>query len=304
MLASRRTKQLTRDVCLRRLISRQCCAAAAKGGPEPVAVLGTGIMGLTTATQLRAAFPELPIHLIYNDSVPKTTSYGSGGAQPAARCAHSHPHSTDSVPCLTLTTCQRRLVSTVNMPEHFSAPRDLYATGKLPSCEQCALDGMVTLPTPPSPPCHILQQGHTRKLACTCTHIHCHACAGLWEPYQIEGTAEADILRWGEATFDHLWQLFRSPAAGLSGVAYTTAHALYSTQEHIPEPPSWRDVVHNFRELSGEQCEAMGCPGLAGGYAFETLVADQVCGCASAACVRMLGLLQGCVGVECHCASA
>ena len=61
-------------------------AAAAAGQPdlEPVAIIGSGIMGLATATQLRAAYPDVPIHLIYDKTVTETTSYGSGGAHRVA----------------------------------------------------------------------------------------------------------------------------------------------------------------------------------------------------------------------------
>jgi aspartate oxidase len=55
------------------------CVRCRAAKPKPVAVVGSGIMGLTTAYQLRQAFSELPIHIISEDRVPKTTSYGSGG---------------------------------------------------------------------------------------------------------------------------------------------------------------------------------------------------------------------------------
>jgi hypothetical protein len=108
--------------------------------------------------------------------------------------------------------------------------------------------------------------------------------AGLWEPYQIEGTPDADVLRWGAATFGHLYGLFRSAAAGPAGVAYATAHSLYTRGHGVPADPAWRGIVHNFRELDLKELERMGHRGLAGGRAFETLVADQVR--ASAVCAR------------------
>jgi threonine dehydrogenase-like Zn-dependent dehydrogenase len=37
---------------------------AGKREPAPIAVIGSGIIGLTTATQLRAAHPEVPVHII------------------------------------------------------------------------------------------------------------------------------------------------------------------------------------------------------------------------------------------------
>lgn len=51
----------------------------------PVAVVGSGIMGLATATQLRKAYPNLPIDLISDRNLTETTSYGSGGAPRSAQ---------------------------------------------------------------------------------------------------------------------------------------------------------------------------------------------------------------------------
>ena len=50
-----------------------------KGGPS-VAILGAGVIGLTTATELRRAFPYLPITIYARDlDVRSTTSYIAGG---------------------------------------------------------------------------------------------------------------------------------------------------------------------------------------------------------------------------------
>ena len=45
----------------------------------------------------------------------------------------------------------------------------------------------------------------------------CSSGAGYWEPYQIEGTSDALINKWGGATFDHFQRLVQSPAAPAAG---------------------------------------------------------------------------------------
>lgn len=54
--------------------------------------------------------------------------------------------------------------------------------------------------------------------------------AGLWEPYQIAGTSDADIARWGGATFNHFLQIYRSAAAVDAGLSYLPCIAMYSKE--------------------------------------------------------------------------
>ena len=54
--------------------------------------------------------------------------------------------------------------------------------------------------------------------------------AGLWEPYQIAGTSDADIARWGGATFGHFLQIYRSAAAVDAGLSYLPCIAMYSKE--------------------------------------------------------------------------
>jgi hypothetical protein len=84
---------------------------------------------------------------------------------------------------------------------------------------------------------------------------------------------EEDINRWGSATFDHLLELALSDEASESGVFFTTCHALF--QKRLPDPPGWRHIARNWRRMSTDDFQRMGHAGTLGGWAFETLVADQ-----------------------------
>lgn len=87
------------------------------------------------------------------------------------------------------------------------------------------------------------------------------------------GTPDEVIDRWGEATFRHLAALAASPAAPAAGVFPVTCHGVF--REAVPELPSWRHIVNNFRVLDGAALERMGQPGAVGGFAFESIIADQ-----------------------------
>lgn len=67
----------------------------------------------------------------------------------------------------------------------------------------------------------------------------------------------------------------RNVAPRSAGVALTTCHGLFATEEAVPPEPSYRGIVHNFRTMSPAALEKMGFPGLAQGWAFESIVADQ-----------------------------
>jgi hypothetical protein len=45
-------------------------------------------------------------------------------------------------------------------------------------------------------------------------------CTGYWEPYQIEGTPDELVHRWGQATFSHLSKILHSPAAAAAGALH------------------------------------------------------------------------------------
>jgi D-amino-acid oxidase len=98
---------------------------------------------------------------------------------------------------------------------------------------------------------------------------------GLWEPYQIAGTPEDRVNQWGKVAFDHYLALLRGPDAARAGVQLLTAYQLYTAGED-PTPPSWKDIVFNFRSLGPSDLAHLGFPSqFTHGYTFGTLVIDQ-----------------------------
>ena len=87
------------------------------------------------------------------------------------------------------------------------------------------------------------------------------------------GTPDGVINRWGGDTYRHLAALATSAAAPDAGVFPVTCHAVF--REAVPELPSWRHIVNNFRTLDSAALARMGQAGAAGGFAFESLIADQ-----------------------------
>lgn len=65
------------------------------------------------------------------------------------------------------------------------------------------------------------------------------------------------------------------PTGALAGVQLVTCHGLFTSPSKMPPDPFWKDIVHNWRNLSPEALSVMGYPNLAGGWAFESIVADQ-----------------------------
>ena len=100
-----------------------------------------------------------------------------------------------------------------------------------------------------------------------------YRCGGLWEPYQIAGTPDEAVNEWGRVAFHHFQQLLfsRDPA----GVQLLTCYSLLEAHQD-QTPPSWKDVVLNFKSLSAEDIQKMGLPAkYVGGYTFGTLVVEQ-----------------------------
>jgi hypothetical protein len=82
-----------------------------------------------------------------------------------------------------------------------------------------------------------------------------------------------DINRWGSTTFNHFLELAISEKASESGVFLATCHAMF--QETLPDPPTWRHITCNWREMSKANFHHMGHAHMLGGWAFESLIADQ-----------------------------
>ena len=54
-------------------------ATGVHNGNSRVAILGSGVMGLTTALQLKTKYPRLAVDVYTDRPINKTTSFGSGG---------------------------------------------------------------------------------------------------------------------------------------------------------------------------------------------------------------------------------
>ena len=63
-----------------RLVRQVLAETGTSASPPPVAILGTGIIGLTVATELRRAWPALALNIYAKDlNIRNTTSYFAGG---------------------------------------------------------------------------------------------------------------------------------------------------------------------------------------------------------------------------------
>lgn len=102
---------------------------------------------------------------------------------------------------------------------------------------------------------------------------------GLWKPYQILGTPDELVDRWGKVAFEHFLKLYYSPHAAEAGIQLMPSFSLL-TQEEWDEftLPSWKDIVFNFQVLTLKDAQKM-VPNLperfVAGYTFTTLVIDQ-----------------------------
>lgn len=106
--------------------------------------------------------------------------------------------------------------------------------------------------------------------------------AGLWEPYQIEGTSEADINRWGGATWRHFQGLLLSADCGAAGVQFMPCHQVYTSafvaaHGGAVEVPAWSPIVHNYvAHPPGAALALYGAHGdIAQMHEFGTYVVDQ-----------------------------
>eukprot|EP00892_Ulva_mutabilis_P009471 jgi/Ulvmu1/6897/UM031_0103.1 len=109
-----------------------------------------------------------------------------------------------------------------------------------------------------------------------------HGAGGLWEPYQIEGSADEDINRWGGATYSHFQELLLSPDCNKSGVQFLACHQIF-TQAFLDAhggavaAPSWAPIVHNYVvHAPGDALQLYGSHGeIAQMHEFGTYVVDQ-----------------------------
>ena len=98
---------------------------------------------------------------------------------------------------------------------------------------------------------------------------------GLWEPYQIAGTPEEDVNRWGKIAFDHFLDIHHSKDCGLAGVQLMNFYQLFKEGE-FNQTPSWHDIVLNFQQLSSIELRKMKLPECyTSAYSFSTIVIEQ-----------------------------
>jgi D-amino-acid oxidase len=102
-----------------------------------------------------------------------------------------------------------------------------------------------------------------------------YSCGGLWEPYQIAGTPDEQINKWGKVAFEHFKSLSNGPDAAKSGVQLLTAYQALEIHQDAT-PPTWRDIVHNFKVLSVDDLTYLGLPSkYVSGFTFGTYVIEQ-----------------------------
>jgi hypothetical protein len=94
-------------------------------------------------------------------------------------------------------------------------------------------------------PCRASRRpAHTARRSCT--HANDGTLPGLWEPYQIEGTTDEAVNRWGAATFRHFETLSRCKDGAAAGVQFVTCHALTTEPSKAVATPAWATVAHNY----------------------------------------------------------
>lgn len=100
---------------------------------------------------------------------------------------------------------------------------------------------------------------------------------GLWEPYQILGTPDELVNKWGEIAFKHFMELHVSPHAAEAGIQLMQAYSLYTAEESMTlEPPSWKDIALDFKQLGNKELRQMMLPErFVTAFSFSTLVVTQ-----------------------------
>ena len=101
-----------------------------------------------------------------------------------------------------------------------------------------------------------------------------HGCGGVWEPYQLGSTPQADVNRWAKCSYDHFVRMSRGPDAAVSGCQLVTGY----TFDRVPitEPPPWMHLAMSFRMLTSDEVRDWQLPPeYVSGYSHLTTVADQ-----------------------------
>lgn len=100
---------------------------------------------------------------------------------------------------------------------------------------------------------------------------------GLWEPYQIIGTPNDLINKWGETSFQYFMKLYYSVHASEAGIQLMQAYSLYTAEECINlKLPSWKDIALDFKVLGNQELRQMMLPErFVKAFSFTTLVITQ-----------------------------
>ena len=103
-----------------------------------------------------------------------------------------------------------------------------------------------------------------------------YGAGGFWEPYQVGGTPDELINRWGEFSYRRFLKLHTSSQAAEAGVQLFPAHFIFEESEMPFEVPCWKDAVINFKELTQADLRTLALPEkYVGGFSFLTAVRQR-----------------------------
>lgn len=106
-----------------------------------------------------------------------------------------------------------------------------------------------------------------------CENTTSYGAGGFWEPYQVGGTPDELINRWGEFSYRQFLRLHTSPHAAEAGIQLFPAHFLFEESEMPYVIPCWKDAVINFKELTPADLRTLALPEkFVGGFSFLTAV--------------------------------
>ncbi|CAO1442165.1 unnamed protein product [Diamesa serratosioi] len=80
--------------------------------------------------------------------------------------------------------------------------------------------------------------------------------AGLWGPYYCGITPDDKIVQWSRQTHDFFHKLWFDGLAEEVGIIMIPVYRLTTEAQGYPEP-SWKDIVHGYRNLSTRELEQM-----------------------------------------------
>jgi D-amino-acid oxidase len=103
-------------------------------------------------------------------------------------------------------------------------------------------------------------------------HTTSDVAGAIWEPYLINAERDSSERRWWRATYQRLLALRARGDARETGV---TLVAGYKLNWRALPPPSWRDDVMGFREVSASELQSLGWGAYAGAWHFASFVVDS-----------------------------